>query len=88
MGMDVETAVAAATALRGIAQTAKQLEATVLAGWPGGWTDPPTPTQARHICETQAELGLHVPDLADEQAWIVAGQIVARIRRSDAEVSL
>lgn len=86
--MDLATAQDVATALGAITRVAGECERTLLKGWPGGWTSPPTTTQARHICEIQAELCLHDPELDPERAWFLAGQCVARCRRSDAEVSL
>jgi hypothetical protein len=86
--MDQDTAYQIVTALGAITKVAGECERTLLKGWPGGWTKPPTPVQARHICAIFAELTMHDPELDHERAWFLAGQCVARCEREDLAVSL
>lgn len=69
-----------AQAFQTIGRTFEELERTVLAGWPAGqeW---PTEAEAEQIEATYHELLMHEPDMGEDRAWVIAGNIVARFRR-------
>jgi tetrahydromethanopterin S-methyltransferase subunit H len=75
-----------AEAVRVIGGALAEAETTILAGWPDsyGW---PTDAEAHAIESAWNELALHnIYADNDQHRWIVAGNIVARIRR-DAPIS-
>lgn len=51
----------------------------ICTGWP--FPEIPTDVEAQQIEATYHELSVHEPDLTDNRAWYLAGQIVARYRR-------
>lgn len=68
-------------AFKTIAKALLNLQATVLAGWP--WplsrNNGPNAAEAEAIVSIHDELALH--GVEEHQAWFLAGQCVARLRR-------
>lgn len=80
--MDADKAYQVSRALGRIAKVAAEAERTLLRGWPGGWTKPPTSVQARHIVIVHDTLG-PLTDLGDDARWEIAGKLVHECAVSD-----
>jgi len=67
--------------LQQIAATFRELERTILFGWPHN--EYPTETEANTIVAVWHELSMqhHTCGLDESERWYLAGQIVARIKR-------
>lgn len=65
---------------RTIGRAIEELHYTILRGWPSSW-EWPTEQEAEQIEEAHNEILLHLPEVGEERAWYIAGNIIARFRR-------
>ena len=77
------TATEAVAAFEALGEVLREIDATILFGWP--FDESPSEDEAHAIESTFHELGMHEPTMPDSRRWYLAGQIVARTRRDKAE---
>lgn len=69
-----------AESFRTIGLVMADLEDSILSGWPTSW-EWPSELEAQQIEATRNELMMHLVDMDEATAWLMAGNIVARFRR-------